>query len=383
MIRITSTVAVAALMLNGCGFAPGMIMMNTDGESSVEVPVVENGVPVTAKAKITEINAQVVVEQVERQRLAYANAERPPREKYDRYRLGPRDILSITVWDHPELTIPAGEFRSAEAAGTLINEDGTIFYPYVGVLKAAGLTTDQLRDQISRKISTYIENPQIDVRVAAYRSKKIYVVGEVKEPGIQFINDIPMTVAEAINRAGGVTELADQRTITLSRNDKVYRIDLQGLYENGDLQQNVLLRDGDVLNAWDLSLNKIFVMGEVDKPQSLLMSKGRKTLAEAISDAGGISQSFGDPGQLYVIRSGSPKPEIFHLNARSPDSMLLADRFPLQPRDVVYVDTAGVTRWNRVISQILPTAQVLSESTVTHFPLFQGGTTNTFQHVVR
>lgn len=367
------------LMLAGCGIAPGMYMMPQADRSNIEVPVSINGEIKTEKAEIHRIDAAVVVQQVDAQRKFYESFGRPPKVSYERYRLGPRDILSIVVWDHPELTIPAGEFRSAEAAGTVVNEDGTIFYPYVGVIRAAGLTVEQLRETLTRKIATYIENPQLDVRVASYRSKKVYVVGEVKTPGIQFINDIPMTVAEGLNRAGGVTETADQRLVTLSRNGRVYPIDLTALYENGDLQSNVLLQDGDILNAWDVSLSKVFVLGEVGSQRSLLMNKGRMSLAEALGEAGGFDRTAANTSMVFVIRATTTKPEIYHLDASTADAMLLAERFPLRPRDVVYVDTAAVTRWNRVISQILPTAQTLAQSTQTSFPLFQGQTTTSLR----
>lgn len=364
-----------ALLMTGCGIAPGMYMSPFADRSEIEIPVNANGEPATEKAEIRRIDANVVVQQVEAQRKFYESFGRPPKVAYERYRLGARDILSIVVWDHPELTIPAGEFRSAEAAGTVINEDGTIFYPYVGVIRASGLTVEQLRDTITRKISAYIENPQLDVRVAAYRSKKVYVVGEVKTPGIHFINDIPMTVAEAVNRAGGVTDTADQRLITLSRKGAVYPIDLTGLYENGDLQSNVVLQDGDILNVWDAALSKVFVLGEVGVQRALLMNKGRMTLAEALSESGGFDRTTANTSKIFVVRSTGKKPEIFHLDASTADAMLLAERFPLRARDVVYVDTAAIARWNRVISQILPTAQTLAQSTITHFPLFHGQTT--------
>ncbi|MBS0176672.1 MAG: hypothetical protein JSR64_21820, partial [Nitrospira sp.] len=95
----------------------------------------------------------------------------------------------------------------------------------------------------------------------------------------------------------------------------------------------------------------------------------------ALGESGGFDRTTANTSKVYVIRATGKKPEIFHLDASTADAMLLAERFPLRARDVVYVDTAAVTRWNRVLSQILPTAQTLSASTSTSFPLFQGSTT--------
>ena len=197
-------------------------------------------------------------------------------------------------------------------------------------------------------------------------------------PGIQLVKDIPLTVLEAINSAGGLGTEADPRNIILTRNGKTYQVNLLSLYEGGDLRQNVPLQNGDVLNVPDRQFNKIFIFGETSaattgsgsaaipggsgstRSRSLYMSKGRMTLAEALSDSGGISQEFADAARIFIFRGGLGKPNIFHLNAHSPDAFLLADRFPLQPRDVVFVDRVEGLRWNQIINQIQPTITLLN-----------------------
>jgi polysaccharide export outer membrane protein len=206
------------------------------------------------------------------------------------YRVGPQDVLSITVWDHPELTIPAGEFRSADTAGHLVAEDGTIFYPYVGKAKVAGMTVAEIRSTLTDALSGQIRNPQLDVRVAAFRSQRVYVVGAVASPGVQPISDIALTVLEAISRAGDVTVTSDMTNVTLTRGNVTYDIDLVAMYEYGDMTQNVILRHGDILSIPDRNLQKVFVLGAVQKPSTQIMHKGRLTLAEAISDAGGLNE---------------------------------------------------------------------------------------------
>ena len=386
-------ILITVSQLWACTIIPGQHMSPFSDQSSVDMPVTENNKTILKKLAIKPITARLIVElenDINNRSLGPDNVANlyfarrigskavkgvPSEEAYSQYRVGPRDILNITVWEHPELTIPAGEFRSAETAGTVVGEDGNIFYPYAGVIKAAGKTVEQIRDVLTRKLSVYVELVQLDVRVTTYRSQRAYVVGEVLTPGIQAVRDIPLTILEAINSAGGLKPGADARNITLTRNGKTYSVNLLALYEGGDLSQNIRLQGGDVLNVPDGEFNKVFVLGESNitnniaggtnqsqRSRSIIMNKGRLTLTEALSDSGGINQETADAARIFVFRGGtvSGKPEIFHLDALSPDALMLADRFPLQPRDVVYVDRAEGIRWNQIIDQIQPTVTLLN-----------------------
>ncbi len=372
--------------LGACAIVPGdrAYSLRTQ-QSAVQLPVknADASEPVPANVAIKPITAELIIEQLKAaapQRATATNDNLTARvgksdtalQTAPDYKLGPGDIISIIVWDHPELTTPAGQYRSADQAGTVVAEDGTIFYPYVGTLQVAGKTTRQVRDLLASKLAKYIEKVQIDVRMASFRSKRVYVVGEVLKPGLQEVTDIPMTVLEAVNRAGGFGPEADHSRVLLTRKGATYRVDIQAMYEAGATEQNALLEPGDILNVQDRSFNKIFVLGEVQKPGSLVMTKKRSTLAEALADSGYIAQDRSNPKWIYVMRGDSDVPELFHLDGSSPDSMLLADRFTLRPRDIVYVDAADVVRWNRVISNILPTAQTLFQTSGTRYPLFGG-----------
>jgi len=182
------------------------------------------------------------------------------------------------------------------------------------------------------------------------------VVGEVKSPGIQAMTETPLTIAEAISRAGGVTENADMSNVALARDGKLYKIDVLALYEKGNSTQNLLLKDSDVLNIPDRKDNKVLVMGEVGKQQALQINKGKLSLSQALAEAYGIDFNSSRPEEVYVIRPGDMNPEIFQLNAESPDALILADQFALQAHDTVFVGTAGITQWSRVLNQILPSS---------------------------
>ncbi len=281
---------------------------------------------------------------------------------YD-YVVGPGDVLNITVWDHPELTIPAGSERSPSDAGNWVHNDGTIFYPYVGVIEVEGLKVTEIRDLITRRLSRYIEQPQVDVTVAAFRSQKVYVSGAVNQPGAYPVTNVPMRLLDAVNAAKGLSETADWRNVVLTRDGKEYRLSLKAVYEQGDRRYNVLLKKDDVVHVGRDDDNKVFMLGELNKPQALPMGRNGLSLAEALAESGGINELQANASGVFVMRRVMEGDEryidVYQLNARNAAALILADEFTLAERDIVYVTAAPVARWNRVISQLMPTVQAV------------------------
>ncbi len=283
--------------------------------------------------------------------------------KAEPYRVGPGDILNIVVWNHPELALtPAGSATTAVVTGANelgngynVGPDGSIQFPFSGSVQVAGLNESQIRERLAQRLSGYINSPQITVRVQAYRAGRIYVDGEVNNPGVLPITDLPMTLPEAINRAGGMTADADRSSVVLTRGGVSTPIDLPELTRSNINPTDILLKNGDLLRIVSREDSKVYLMGDVYAPTAHVMHDGSVTLAQALGEAGGVNPQSGDAQQVYVIRRGADgEPEIFHLDASRPAALVLAADFRLKPRDIVYVDPAPVVRWNRVISNMLP-----------------------------
>jgi polysaccharide biosynthesis/export protein len=186
------------------------------------------------------------------------------------------------------------------------------------------------------------------------------VEGEVHNPGIQIFTDVPMTLLEAINRAGGINITGDRSFVTLTRGDQTTVIDMMQLQDLGISPSRILLKNGDLVTVRNREDRKVYVMGEIVKPSALMMRNGRLTLNEALGQAGGPNLLTANTSQIYVIRNtGESSPAVFHLDAASPTALALADTFALQPSDVVYVDPVPLVSWNRIISLVLPSAQAL------------------------
>jgi polysaccharide export outer membrane protein len=284
------------------------------------------------------------------------------------YLIDSGDILSIVIWGHPELAgttmntltpnMATGELTptAAPSAGFIVDENGSLQFPFAGDMKVSGLTEGQARDLLASKISRYIKDPRITLRVQAYRSKRIYIDGEVKVPGLLSINDIPMTLVEAINRAGGVLPTADQSQITVNRGEAIYKINFPQMMKRGEDPSKIMLRNGDVVRIPSRDESKVFVTGEVVSPKSLTMHDGRLTLNEALGESGGINPITGDGGQVYVVRNTSKEIVVFQLDANTPAALAIAENFELIPKDLVYVAATALTNWNRTISLIFPNA---------------------------
>lgn len=390
--------ALLALSVMGCSLAPGLYLSENQfsynkpdsnrqakNNSLVEVALdLANDTRPSVPVFVTNVDADVIsAQECERARVQreVSGAVRPEDVQSYEYRVGLQDVLSFTVWDHPELTSPSAAANAAITAsisplgvsanqavpsdnlGHRVNQRGTIFFPYVGEVFVSGHTLEEIRAMITQALSKYILQPQLDVHVVSYRSKKVYVTGEVKNPGTISITDTPLTIVDAITRAQGFTPDADSFRTRLTRGKRSYILDLNALFNNGDLSQNWLLRDGDIVNIPDHQDSKVYIMGEVAKSDVLYMNRGRMSLAEAINLSGGLDQTTADAKRVFVIRGVNENPSpplVYHLDLSSPDALLLSTRFELKPLDVVYVSTADLTRWNRVISGILPTISTLN-----------------------
>jgi polysaccharide export outer membrane protein len=307
------------------------------------------------------------------QRAARPNSISPAvRELFGKsgpYKIGPSDVVTVLVYDHPELLPNAGTVIGQQAdptgvssaPGFIVGADGEITYPFIGRVRLGGLTESEAADLIQARLARYVKNPQVTVRISSFRSRRVYVEGEVRAPGTQIVTDVPMTLLEAINRAGGITANGDRSFVTLTRDSRTTLVDLMSLQDVGGNPNDILLANGDLITVHHRDESKVIVLGEVLRPSALQMRNGRLSLNEAIGEAGGPNLATANTSQIYVIRSTpAGEPTVFHLNAAAPTALALAEMFPLRARDVVYIDPVPLVNWNRIVSLVLPTANALN-----------------------
>jgi polysaccharide biosynthesis/export protein len=239
-----------------------------------------------------------------------ATAQTPsPTERQD-YVVGAQDVLKVTVFDEPQLS---GTFR--------VDVDGAFTYPFLGRIKAVGQNLRTIEADLARLLADgYVRRPQVAIEVEQYRSRSVFVVGEVRSPGKYALSG-EMTLIEALAQAGSTTQAAGTEVMilhsadparpehaepTATPDDRTTRVNLTDL-QSGKILNNVMLREGDTVFV--PKAERFFVTGHVRTPGAYTFERGM-TVLQAISLAGGLSEKGSDRGIKVVRVVNGQKREI-------------------------------------------------------------------------
>lgn len=235
----------------------------------------------------------------------------------EEYRIGPGDILSITVYDNDDL-----------ATKVRVSATGTIVMPLIGQVEVRDLTINSITDKITNILADgYLVNPQVNVFVEEFRSKKVVILGNVRKPGLVELSG-PTSFLELVSKSGGLEKDAgDTATIQHKAGDettKIIVVDLLALIERGDLSQNVQINDGDTVFISRAGM--CYITGEVDEPGTYPCGEGT-TVLKLVALAGGFTGKAAK-SSINVVRIVANEKKVFE------DVDLYT---PLQHNDVVVV----------------------------------------------
>jgi polysaccharide biosynthesis/export protein len=206
------------------------------------------------------------------------------------YLLGAGDVLKITVYNNPDLSLE-----------TRVSEAGTISYPLLGDVQVAGLTTSAAEKKLAKLLDTggFVKKPQINILVTLFQSKMISVLGSVLKPG-RYPLERATNLADMLALVGGATlDGSDLVTIIGKKGKKEY--DLHNIVGKGENAQNVPLEGGEIIYV---GARDVAVMGQVNRPGKYAVTGGVRTLSDFLSVAGGINPNGSDIITVTTMRAG-------------------------------------------------------------------------------
>jgi polysaccharide export outer membrane protein len=258
-------------------------------------------------------------------------AAAPPTPDPAHYVVGPNDVLSVTVFNQPQLS---GKFA--------VESDGTLAFPLLGRVPVGGLSLRAVEDEMRRRLAGgYVKDPHVSVTMEQYRSQQVFVMGEVRQPGsLQFTG--AMTLIEALARAGSTTERAGTEAVIVrsgtagsaapaappsgdTTNAETIRVDLRSL-QTGTLSQNYALRPGDTIFVPRAAT--VFVLGQVRTAGEYVLRSGM-TVRQVLALAGGMTER-GSDRRIQIIRTIDGKEVTTSVNLQAKvqpgDTIVVRDR---------------------------------------------------------
>lgn len=278
------------------------------------------------------------------------------------YRLTAGDVLSIQLWAYPEITPPIQDISNIKAAGYPIDPNGNVYLPLLGQVKVAGKTLAETNQYLRSQFSRYLKHPDVVVRILSYEGRRYFVNGQVMRSGQYTLNDQPISLYTALGQAGGVnTETGDNTNIQLIRQGQTYHLNAVELEKQGLSLHNLLIQPNDTIFVNAKQNQKLYVMGESNKSQALTLRDQGMTLSDVLGESEGVNPYSASAARIFVMRTdlNTKTSTIYHLNLSSLGNLALANQFQMQKNDIVYIDATGLTRWQRIMNQIVPFSSAL------------------------
>jgi len=342
----------------------------------------------------------------------------PPAFEAQPYEIGVGDVVLLATKASPSTVEQLSGLLAAQnqRQGYTVRDDGAIAIPDIGEISIAGMTLEEAEAAVFDALVRQGIDPAFSLEVAEFNSKRVAVGGAVAQARLVPITLTRLELGEALTAAGGVT-LRDQdyASIRIYRDGTLYQIPVETFFARPELQ-NVPLKAGDSIyvdSNYDLdralqfyeqqlsvtqlrsssrlqALNElqaeiglrraalaeqranfearealgaegrdhVYLAGEVSTQSRFpLPYASQASLADVLFANGGISNTTGDPTEIYVLRGTGEGDTVtaWHLDAGNAAALALATRFEMRPNDVVFVEAQPITKWNRALQQALPT----------------------------
>jgi protein involved in polysaccharide export with SLBB domain len=295
------------------------------------------------------------------------------------YIIGPGDVLTINMWlPYSSASADRGRFfeegYKQNTYTVLVRQDGKISYLFGDDLPVTGLTVNELRAVLTNQLKTYIRNPRIELLVKEYKSKSALLFGQINilQQGTSGPGKYPLTgkstVLDLIVTAGGAisgrdTANADMRNVEIVRKGRRYTLNLYNAMFRGEITQNIIIDDGDIVTVPELPTfgERVYVFGEVNR-QGIYRLKDASDLLAAIGNAGSTT-AVAVKSDIKIIREYRERPGKPIILSANLDEILkrgdLAQNVKLRDGDVVYVPRQIIGDINEFILNTTPLLEYL------------------------
>lgn len=275
-------------------------------------------------------------------------------------RLVPGDVLRVMVADSVE---EGGLFAPLATGGTVfehirVDNKGTISLPYGGRIGVRGLTLSDVEALIRRKLAPITTDVQVQVGLTGDLSGSVLVAGAVKSPGRFSALEGPLTLLDAINRAGGPIMEPHLIRVVVRTGKAAYNFNYEDLLSG----KNQVVPPGAEI-VLERARKRFVAMGSVGDPGLHDLPSNNPSLLEVLGSVKGLNDAKADASGVFVFRltepepnapeSAGPRAEVFRLNMKEPAAMFIARQFLVQPEDAIYVTNAAVYEWQKIITPIV------------------------------
>jgi polysaccharide export outer membrane protein len=384
-VRSVAAVAAAAFYLSACGVVP------SSGPTAAQVMKTPESVSAEGVQNPGGIQIVDVTDAVARQLIAERKLgnffDTLGNKQVGRQQFGPGDVVEISIWEAPPATLFASAISPTDTGGTgakatvlpgqVIDTDGNIDVPFVGRVKAAGLSATDLSQSIAAKLKGKANQPQVMIRLVKNSTSYVTVVGDVNASTRMELTAGGERLLDALANSGGVRQPVDKTTIQVTRGNMVEALPLQTIIK--DPRQNIPLHSGDVVTALFQPLS-FTVLGASGKNDEINFEAQGISLAQALARSGGLNDSRSDPKGVFIFRF-EPKdaltwpdqpvrmtadnlvPVVYRVNLKDPASFFVAQSFPMNNKDLVFISNAPVAELqkflNLVFSVVFPVSNVV------------------------
>jgi polysaccharide export outer membrane protein len=276
------------------------------------------------------------------------------------YLLGADDVISVSIYMHPELSTPQPGMTTS-SGGALITSDGSVGLPLVGNVRLGGLTIEQAQRRLTADYGNFINDANVTVQLMSAQSLRYYLLGEFSQPGVKYPGR-ELTLLEALSLGGSLNIAdADLYEAYVAQDGQKLPVDIHDLYVNGDMSQNILLQPGATVVIPPAADEKAFVFGAVGKPGPIDFEGGQLSLLQALSaaDLDLPNYTAAKLTEVRVIRSHGAGADFIVVDA---SKILRGEAMPfkLQPGDIVFISPTQVASWNQVLDMVIPSLTTIS-----------------------